>query len=218
MSFNNTHMREVNMINFGVRHDTVKLSTNKDIVRPDKQTYIHLMDQLKGIHTWEQLKTRCVTPDLYGNTKHTDFWILAGYFHEELHILRSSNEVGYSVPRKKNGREVSTGGLEFRLQRINVKHLFSIIKALLDKGLIQMETIQNAFETQKYISRGEAAKRRGKFYKYYANWFINDGLIWFAQEGHADPVDALSHYLGISEEAIYHWSDMEVTEVRIIHE
>jgi hypothetical protein len=212
MTFANRQMLETNKISRGIRMDMERMINMPPEV-PGMvnnillESGLDLKEWLEKINTWDEFKLMCHTNQLHGWTKFTDFNILPLYFKNGLNLRLTAADIGYAMGANNTGGARPVG---FRLSRINIKRPFLIINPFIQKGLIPMETIRNILDITKKRAAAETSVRRGKYFKYYAKWFVTSAL-----EEPEYCINSLANYIGIDVETIKYWVNLTVKDVMV---
>lgn len=165
---------------------------------------------LEGIETWEQFKQVCITPYQYGNTKFIDFHILACYFYCGLNLNKAAMETGYTAVIDNAGTKRAAHGIQQRLQRICTNSPFAVIEPIIEKGWISRETIRGILIAPEKPTGTEVRMRNGKFFKFYAKWYVVSALEYFGQ----DAIITAEH-LGIDLGCLVYWTALEVENILV---
>lgn len=204
MAFNSEQMLVENIIENGIRGDIVVLSGSDEIPEnyPGRLDYQRLQKQLENVFSWEQLKRACHTRQLNGNTKHSDLWILAGFFQQGLNAGRACEEIGYAIRHRPTGHIIASPTLYYRLKRINITSPYAVIEPFLEKELIPRDTVREALN-----KRG---RTRGKFERYYAKWYVTSAVERFG-----DDMQTAADHIGVPFKTIQYWYDLEVEDIMV---
>ena len=217
MSPNNVHMSQEPT---GIRGGIVKFTTsNKPVVVKVQEVCKNLSDQMEHIHTWEDFNRGCVAKDLYGNTKHTDLAIIPRFFNSGLRMVDAADAIGYA-PRIHNvtGHRLAPTSLMFRLRRMKIYNLFAVIQVFINKSLIPIETIREILRIDGTFTQKHATARRGKFYRYYAKWYVVDAIKYCQDtlyENEAMAIAWVALELGIEIDTVTYWKELEVEDIMV---
>ena len=206
MAWENQQMSE--LVENGVRGDVVKhVVTEEDF--NGMFAYARLTNQLENIHSWEEFKQQCQSRQLYGNTKSSDLWILAGYFFRGLSPVEASREIGYAL-YIKDGKANASNALYFRLRRMNITNPYVVIETIIDKGWMGRDVMQNVLKIPKGMTKSEASKRNGKYYRFYAKFYVTGAI-----EAHYGNVEAAAETLKVPMSVMQYWVNLEVNDPRV---
>lgn len=221
MSHKNRHM---GLKPTGIRGGIAKFTTSKTMPKIKLQElYENLSEQMTDINTWEDFNNGCVAEDLYGNTKYTDLKIIPHFFNAGLNMTKASAAIGYALRNDANRDNQQLTGIMLRLRRMNIRNLFAIIQVFIDKSLIDIHTIHEILRIDGHFTQKHAAIRRGKFYKYYAKWYVVDAVKYTKENleeenvfiTHDDVMTMLETHLGVNTATLQYWLDLEVEDIMV---
>lgn len=207
MSFNSWHMQQLIQ---GVRGSVKEVNVN--IVPNDYPAgfqgvkELTLREIIAHMDSWEEYIKYITSMHEYGNTKYNDLNIISHFYRSALNLTLCARAIGYSIGTGSS--HVCTISLTSRLRRMNMYNPAVVIEPLIEKGWITRETIQHILIRPSSLGRGEAKKRDGMFYKFYAKWYVVGVLDVY--EGNVQNTAA---HIGVGEDVIVQWRDMEVEQV-----
>jgi len=222
MTFNNEQMNH--KIARGIRTDMdkiINIPTAPDMVfNILLQSNLDLKRWLEHVNSWDEFKQACYTRQLHGWTKFTDFNIIPLYFKNGLNLGHTGAEVGYSGGPEGTGAGTA---VSFRLSRMNCLNVYLIVQPFIEKGLIPIETIQDILDTEKRRKYPDTKKRNGKYFQYYAKWFVAGALEALKAElaekqelvTKEREIDLLSQQFKVSTKSIKHWLTVKIIDVMV---
>jgi hypothetical protein len=166
----------------------------------------------------------CIAEDLYGNTKHTDLKIIPHFFNEGLSLTTAGIAIGYAQRLfNGHGTRLPPTILMLRLRRMNIANLFAIIQVFIDKGLIDIETIREILRIEGHFTQKHASRRRGKFYRYYAKWYVTDAIKYFTDDAIEKQMlltnivilNITAEHIGVSVKTLKYWNELEVEDIMV---